>query len=323
MRSCQDTECEVSAPTATTDRLWATISTCPMEQFEVLPPTTTSDRACAPAYSVSLIFDAKFNALAGTQSRREAFEAALGSIIATIPSLNEDITACLFNRSVSCDMTVMAFTASPCEADAFLEPPLLPPLPTTNDSNELRASNAVGSWTITALLEETLAAAVVVVVVVHAMATAATADEVVVVNVVVLAFLTSSSNSKEVAIVLLTSHRQCSVAVCHAVLDDASLLLSLRRLFVNTAAKQPSARGSATTTTRAQSSTSHHCVSGVLQGTEDPQRRSVDDAIVAAAALERLAPVLQASPSSVSCTWLPSLSAGGAVICTVSRGWPA
>ncbi|EGD80478.1 p75 neurotrophin receptor b [Salpingoeca rosetta] len=141
VRSCQDTEYEVSAPTATTDRLCATISTCPMEQFEVLPPTTTSDRVCAPAYSVSLIFDAKFNALAGTQSRREAFEAALvqsinttqdasqilridlrqGSIIATVASLNEDFTARLFNRSVSGDITVMGFTASPCEADEFLD----------------------------------------------------------------------------------------------------------------------------------------------------------------------------------------------------------
>ncbi|EGD80400.1 hypothetical protein PTSG_13082 [Salpingoeca rosetta] len=57
------------------------------------------------------------------------------------------------------------------------------------------------------------------------MATAATADEVVVVNV--LAFLTSSSNSKEVAIVILAGHRQSSVAVCHAVFDDVSLLLPL------------------------------------------------------------------------------------------------
>ncbi|EGD78048.1 hypothetical protein PTSG_08926 [Salpingoeca rosetta] len=76
-----------------------------------------SHRACVPAYSVSLVFDAKFNVLAGRQSRRGAFEPALGSIIATVASLNEDFTARLFNRSVSGDVTVMGSTASPCEAD--------------------------------------------------------------------------------------------------------------------------------------------------------------------------------------------------------------
>ncbi|EGD74108.1 hypothetical protein PTSG_06118 [Salpingoeca rosetta] len=135
--------------------------------------------------------------LVDTQSRREAFEAALGSVIATVASLNEDITVCLFSLFVSGDVTVMGFTASPCEADAFLDDSSL-----WLHGNELKASDAVDSWITTALLGETPAAvAVAAVVVVHAMATAATADVVVVVNV--LAFLTSSSNSKEVVAVLL------------------------------------------------------------------------------------------------------------------------
>ncbi|EGD75350.1 hypothetical protein PTSG_06426 [Salpingoeca rosetta] len=140
MRSCKDTEREVSAPTATTDRLCATMS------------------------------DA-FNALAGTQSRREAFEAALGTIIATVASINEDFTARLFNRSVSGDITDMGFTASKCEADAFLEPRLfvLPAhatftshifviiiIPaattTTHDSKLLKALDAVGFWDTTAFV---------------------------------------------------------------------------------------------------------------------------------------------------------------------------
>ncbi|EGD78402.1 hypothetical protein PTSG_09098 [Salpingoeca rosetta] len=56
--------------------------------------------------------------LVDTQSRREAFEAALGSVIATVASLNEDITVCLFSLFVSGDITDMGSTASQCEADA-------------------------------------------------------------------------------------------------------------------------------------------------------------------------------------------------------------
>ncbi|EGD80404.1 hypothetical protein PTSG_13137 [Salpingoeca rosetta] len=158
--------------------------------------------------------------------------------------------ALLFSRSVSGDVTVMGSTASPCEADAFLD-----------NSNELKASDAVGSWTTMVLLGET------------------------------------SSNSKEVGTVLLVDHRQSSVAVCHAVFDDASLLLPLLNTNMHmshhvtfypskrgqqkqntallkttatshgatcSAANQLNARWPAptTTTTRPQASTSHHCVSG-------------------------------------------------------------
>ncbi|EGD81320.1 hypothetical protein PTSG_13176 [Salpingoeca rosetta] len=219
---CEPGSFETAAPTISTDRECQMGRTCPNStiEYELVAPSLVNDRecqrvrscqhtecerrnlrcshrACVPAYFVSLICDAKFNALAGTQPRREMFEAALGTIIATVASINEDFTARLFNRSVSGDITVMAFTASPCEADAFLD-----------DSNQVKASDAVGSWTTTAF------------------------------------------NSKEVAIVILTGHRQSSVAVRHAVFDDASLLLPLRWLFVDTYA--------CSQTTRQQSSADDH-----------------------------------------------------------------
>ncbi|EGD81095.1 hypothetical protein PTSG_11044 [Salpingoeca rosetta] len=226
-------EYELVAPSLVNDRECQRVRSCQDTEYE-WSSLRCFHRACVPAYSVSLVFDAEFNALVGTQSGREAFEVALGTTIATVASLNEDFTARLFRWSTSGDITVMGFTASPCEADALWTTrrvALLLPPPTTNDSNELKASDAVDSWTTTALLEVTPAAAVV-----HAIATATTADEVVVVNVIVFAFLTSSSNSKEVGTVLLVGtrvlavvgrHRQSSVAVRHAVFDDASLLLSL------------------------------------------------------------------------------------------------
>ncbi|EGD81243.1 hypothetical protein, variant [Salpingoeca rosetta] len=191
-RSACLTEYELVAPSLVNDRECQRVRTRARTRSMRCRRPRPRRTASAPPSATQL----EFNALADTQSRHEAFEAALGTIIATVASINEDFTARLFNRSVSGDITVMAFTASPCEADAFLDDSSL-----WLHGNHLKASDAVGSWTITALLEEPLAAAVVVVVVVHAMATAATADEVVVVNV--LAFLTSSSNSKEVVAVLL------------------------------------------------------------------------------------------------------------------------
>ncbi|EGD72572.1 hypothetical protein PTSG_04308 [Salpingoeca rosetta] len=107
---------ELVAPSLVNDRECQRVRSCQSTECE-RRSLKRSHPACVPAYSVSLDFDAKFNAHAGTQSGREAFEAALGSIIATVASLNEDLTARLFNRSVSGDITVMGFTASKCKAD--------------------------------------------------------------------------------------------------------------------------------------------------------------------------------------------------------------
>ncbi|EGD72973.1 hypothetical protein PTSG_13214 [Salpingoeca rosetta] len=133
-----------------------------------------------------------------------------GSVIATVASLNEDITVCLFSLFVSGDITVMGFTASKCEADAFLDDSSL-----WLHGKLLKALDAVGCWDTTALLEETPAVLMVVV-----------------------------------------DHRQCSVAVCHAVFDDALLLLSLRWLFVDTHAyigTEPRHEETTTALTRAHS----------------------------------------------------------------------
>ncbi|EGD72964.1 hypothetical protein PTSG_12201 [Salpingoeca rosetta] len=209
---CLSSEYELVAPSLVNDRECQRVRSCQHTEYE-WSSLRCSHRACVPAYSVSLVFDAKFNVLAGRLSHRGAFEAAL------VQSINHDagrvadsfcastcarahhrhcrlpqrgLYALLFSRSVSGDVTVMGSTASPCEADVSWT--------TRPFGNELKASDAVGSWTTTALLEET-PAVLMVVVGVHAIATATTADEVVV--VIVFAFLTSSSNGNEVGTVLL------------------------------------------------------------------------------------------------------------------------
>ncbi|EGD79269.1 hypothetical protein PTSG_09687 [Salpingoeca rosetta] len=170
-RICPNNNTFISRPLMPTqNRICSPWTQCLSSEYELVAPSLVNDRECQRVRSCQ---DTEYE----------------GTIIATVASINEDLMARLFNRSVSGDITVMAFTASPCEADAFLDDSSL-----WLHGNHLKASDAVGSWTITAL------------------------------------------NSKEVAIVFLVDHRQSSVAVRHAVFDDASLLLllPLRLLFVDT-----------------------------------------------------------------------------------------